>query len=126
MERLTMRQERPTREYFSQAEAKAKVGQRIQTRVEFSGVPQGTTGRVISADEAGWAKPPFGRGEVVYDVAIQWDLMQPEPFADLVIPAGAEPYLHIQTGKPLVDWFTRDEYERYLDELPLETDDVAQ
>jgi hypothetical protein len=38
-----------------------------------------------------------------------------------VIPAGAEPYIHAQTGKPLVDWFTKDEYERYLDEVALES-----
>ena len=113
-----MSTERLIRQYFTQAEAAAKVGGRIQTRVDFSGVPRGTTGRVVSADEAGWAKRPFGREEEVYDVAIQWELPRPEPSADLVIPVGAEPYLYIQTGKPLVDWFTKDEYERYLDELP--------
>jgi len=120
-----MSPERIRRQYFSQAEAEAKVGTRIRTLVEFSGVPVGTTGRVISADQAGWAKPPFGREEEVYDVAIQWDLPRPKPFADLVIPAGAEPYIHIRTGKPLVDWFTKDEYERYLDELSTEPNDVA-
>lgn len=112
-----MSKERLHREYFSQAEAEAKVGRRIRTLVEFSGVPLGTTGQVISADEAGWAKPPFGKEEEVFDVAIQWDLPRPEPFADLVIPPSAEPYIHIRTGKPLVDWFTKDEYEKYLDEL---------
>jgi hypothetical protein len=112
-----MSKERLTRQYFTRAEAEAKVGQQIQTRVEFSSVPRGTTGQVISADEAGWAKPPFGEAEEAYDVAIQWDLPRPEPFADLVFPTGAEPYIHIQTGKPLVDWSTKDEYERYLDEV---------
>ena len=116
-----MGKERFVRQYFTQAEAEGKVGRRIQTRVDFSGVPRGTTGQVISADEAGWAKPPFGKEEEVYDVAIQWDLPRPEPFADLVIPAGTEPYIHIQTGKPLVDWFTKDEYERYLDEVAPES-----
>jgi hypothetical protein len=116
-----MSKERLVRQYFTQAEAEAKVGRQIQTRVEFSGVPQGTTGRVISADKAGWAKPPFGQVEETYDVAIQWDLPRPEPFADLVIPAGTEPNIHIQTGKPLVDWFTRDEYEGYLNEVAPES-----
>jgi len=113
-----MSPERFRRQYFSQAEAEAKVGTRIRTLVEFSGVPVGTTGRVISADQAGWAKPPFGREEEVYDVAIQWDLPPAEPLMELVIPVGAEPYLHVQRNKPLVDWFTKDEYEKYLDELP--------
>ena len=112
-----MSTERIVRQYFTQAEAEAKVGHHIQTRVEFSGVPIGTTGSVISADEAGWAKPPFGHAEKAYDLAIQWDLPQPEALADLVISADADPHIHIQTGKPLVDWFTKDEYKKYLDEL---------
>ncbi len=115
--------ERLSRQYFNQTEAEDKVGVRVRTRVEFSGVPEETTGTVISADLAGWAKPPAGREREVYDVAVQWDLPRPELFADIVIPANGEPYLHVQTGKPLVDWFTKDEYERYLDELPAESDD---
>ncbi len=62
----------------------------------------------------------------MYDVAIRWDLPRPEPFADLMIPANAEPYIHIRTDEPLVDWFTKDEYERYLDEFTTESDDAAQ
>ena len=110
----------PTGAFISQRWS--KVGRQIQTHMEFSGVPKGTTGRVISADAAGWAKPPYRQGEEAYDVAIQWDLPhESEPFADLVIPAGAESYIHIQTGKPLVDWFTKDEYEQYLDEVALDS-----
>jgi hypothetical protein len=39
--------------------------------------------------------------------------------AELVIPGDApnNPYIHIRTGKPLVDWFTKSEYEEYLEEL---------
>ncbi|NTU99289.1 hypothetical protein HGA64_04790 [Candidatus Falkowbacteria bacterium] len=58
-----MSKERLVRQYFTQAEAEAKVGRQIQTHVEFSGVPIGTAGRIISADEAGWAKQPFGEQE---------------------------------------------------------------
>lgn len=104
-------------EHFSQAEAQAKVGKRIRTRVDFSGVPAGTTGRVVSADPAGQAKAPFGEAVETFDVAIQWDLPRPTPSADLVIPAKGEPYIEIRNGKPLVDWFTKGEYEQYLDEL---------
>lgn len=120
---LNIRTERLIRQHFTQVDAEGKVGRRIQTRVDFSGVPRGTTGRVVSADEAGCAKPPFGKEEEVYDVAIQCELPRPEPYADLVIPVGDESYLHIQTGKPLVDWFTKDEYERYVDELPADSVD---
>ncbi len=107
------------REYFSFDEAQAKVGRRIKTRVEFSGVPKDTTGQVIRADPAGQTKPPFGEARDVFDVAIQWDLPRAQPLAELVIPGDMpnEPYIFVRTGKPLVDWFTKSEYEQYLEEL---------
>lgn len=71
-------------EHFTPAEARAKVGQRIRTRVPFSGVPKGTTGTVLEPDD-----------ELV-TLPIQWDL-----------PGRT---------RPLVDWFSRWEYERYLEE----------
>jgi len=77
--------------YFTRQEAGGKVGQRIATLVDFSGVPQGTTGRVLRADQAGGG----------YHLAIAWDL-----------PG---------RSKPLVDWFNRREYYFYLKELPCRT-----
>jgi len=77
----------PERVLFDEAGAAAQVGRRIKTLVEFSGVPQGTTGRVLRAD----------RSEDGFTLAIEWDL--PE------------------RGKPLVDWFTRSEFTRFLTEL---------
>ena len=91
---------------FTEDEARAKVGQRIRTLTEWSGVPVGTKGVVTRADRA-------GKG---WDVAIQWDL----PTAPLQVMRGqveGEPFTAITGGKPLVDWFTRDEYERYLVEV---------
>jgi hypothetical protein len=107
------------REHFSFDEAQAKVGRRIKTLVEFSGVPKDTTGQVISAFEAGAVKPPFGEAREVFDVMIQWDLPRPETLAELVIPGDTpnNPYIYIRPGKPLVDWFTNSEYEQYLQEL---------
>jgi hypothetical protein len=107
------------REYFSFDEAQAKVGRRIKTLVEWSGVPKDTTGQVIRFDPAGQTKPPFGEARETFDVAIQWDLPRAQPLAELVIPGDApnNPYIHIRTGKPLVDWFTKSEYEEYLEEL---------
>ncbi len=106
-------------EYFSFGEAHAKVGRRIKTLAEWSGVPKDTTGQVISADPAGQVKPPFGEAQDVFDVAIQWNLPHPKPWAELVYPGEAltEPYIHIRTGNSLVDWFTKSEYEQYLEEL---------
>jgi len=74
--------------FFSHTEAKALLGRSIRTKIQFSGVPAGTSGTVTRADEGFY---PEG-----YTVAIQWDL--PE------------------RRKPLVDWFTRDEYRRFLEE----------
>lgn len=91
------------REYFTKEEADAKVCRRVRTRVEFSGVPEGTTGRVIRADEAGAG----------YDLGIQWDLPT-EPPAITTEKIGGEPVTIVQTGKPLVDWFSKDEYEKFL------------
>ena len=106
-------------ENFNFDEAQAKVGRRVKTLVEWARVPKDTTGQVISADPAGKVKPPFGEAREVFDLAIQWDLPRPEPLAELVIPAATpnDPYIFVRTGKPLVDWFTKSEYEQYLEEL---------
>lgn len=89
------------RKYFTKAEAAAKVGKRIRTLVEFSGVSKWTTGRVVRVDEA-------GNG---YDLVIQWDLPTEPP----AIITG-ESITVVQTGKPLVDWFSKEEYEKFLTE----------
>ena len=80
--------------FFSEEEALTKVGKRIRTGVEFSGVPRGSVGRVIRADRATGG----------FDLAIAWDL------------PSAVRGLRADPTKPLVDWFTKDEYERFLDE----------
>lgn len=48
-----------TRRYFDKTTATNKLGKKIQTLVEFSGVPGGTTGRVIRADVIAY---PFAVG----------------------------------------------------------------
>lgn len=76
-----------TNRYFDQETALGKVGTRIKTLVAFSGIAAGTFGQVIQADPT----------EGGYTLAIQWEL-----------PGRA---------KPLVDWFSREEYERFLREV---------
>ena len=73
---------------FTKAEAQAKVGTRVRTRIAFAGVPQGATGTIIGAD----------RVIDGYDVEIAWG----------------------QSGRrtPWVDWWTREEYEACLIEMP--------
>lgn len=78
-----------TRNYFSGKAARALIGRCVRTLVEFSGVPTGTIGKVIRADPTADVDN--------YNVGIEWDM----------------PHRH----KPLVDWFSRDEYDRFLEEL---------
>jgi hypothetical protein len=80
------------RKRFTEAEARAKVGKRIRTRVEFSGVPKGTTGRVVVADA-------MREG---FDVAIEWELPS-RPFGT--------------QRRRLRDWFDKFEFEKHLEEI---------
>lgn len=79
---------RAERILFKKSTALSKVGQRVTSLIEFSGVPTGTIGQVIRADKSGEG----------YTLAIQWEL-----------PG--------RPGKPLVDWFTKNEYDQYLREV---------
>ncbi len=123
--------------YFSQTEAEEKVGRQVQTLVEFSGVPEGATGLVISADSAGLVKQPDRAVKRIYDVAIQWDAqtalanlakrMEKSDENENTVECNQQrdqlleeqdELLFLQSHQPLVDWFRKDEYERYLVELP--------
>jgi hypothetical protein len=72
---------------FTRAEARAKVGTRVRTRVAFAGVPQGAIGTITGAD----------RVIDGYDVEVAWG------------GAGRR--------TPWVDWLTKAEYEARLIEL---------
>lgn len=97
------------KKHFTKAEAEALVGKRVLTLAAWSSVPQGTTGRVISADLA-------GRMRDRYDVAIQWEL----PTLRLKGSRGGaeEPLRILDAGNWLVDWMTKDDYIEFLTELP--------
>lgn len=73
---------------FTKAEAQAKVGLRVRTRVAFAEVPAGTLGTIISAD----------RVIDGYDVEVEWG--------------------QVGHRTPWVDWLTKVEYEDRLIELP--------
>jgi hypothetical protein len=95
-----------SRRYFTKEEAQALVGRLIRTRCAWSAVPAGTLGRVIRADVA-----PGDR----WDVAIEWQLPEEQPEVHVV--AGVDPFMMFRRGGRLVDWFSRDEYERWREEL---------
>ena len=75
---------------FSHQEASSKIGKIVVSLRGFSGVHEETKGTVIGIDK-------MGRYPEEWDVKIQWD-----------IPGKL---------KPLVDWFTKGEYEMYLKEV---------
>ena len=95
-------------EYFTEQEAQAKIGKVIETLVEFSSVPKGTGGTVVRADH--------GMAKARWTVGIQWLLAPPKPSISLA-QIGNEQLIAVDTGKPLIDWFTKAEYEKYLKEL---------
>jgi hypothetical protein len=72
---------------FTRAQAQAKVGTRVRTRVAYAGVPRGAIGTVVRVD-------PVIDG---YDVEVAW--------------------LWSGRRTPWIDWFTREEYEARLTEL---------
>lgn len=102
--------------HFTKTEAEAKVGRKIRTSVAWSGVPKGTTGTVERADSVGLVRPSVGEAFEGHNVGIRWDL-QVEPQVSPTLTASSVPIVAIRSGKPLVDWFTKAEYEKYLVEL---------
>lgn len=70
-------------------------------------MPSGTEGTVIEIDQA---------SPVDYSLVTRWDLPT-DPLREEHLEIGGEPVLFVSGGKPLVDWFTRDEYERFLREV---------
>ena len=96
---------------FTESEARALVGKRIRTLTTWSGVEAGTTGTVTRADPAGRTHEG-----TAYDVAITWDLPT-DPPAVWSGKVEGEPVVAIRTGKPLTDWFSKSEYERWIEEL---------
>ena len=89
-------------DHFTRAEAAEKQGVIVQTTVPIFEVPRGTYGRVVhcaKTDDDGYA------------VAVVWQRAPDRPYehapdADTTPPAD-----------PIMDWFTKGEYERYLREI---------
>jgi hypothetical protein len=74
------------RRHFTQEEAEGKVGRAIESLVPFSGVPRGTTGKVVAAS---------GELSDGWDVVIEWDLPH---------------RLFGMQRRALRDWFVKSEY----------------
>lgn len=78
--------------YFTEDEAKEKVGKEIKTRYAFAGVPEGSAGKVTGIFEI-----PFSSVNR-FGVYVTWRI----PNAPSI---------------PMIDGFSKDEYEQFLEEI---------
>jgi len=76
-------------QHYTARAARALIGKTFESLIEFSGVPQGTRGKVVGADDAGLGH---------WDVVIEWDM-----------PDHTKP-----SGQGLRDWFAQDEMARFM------------
>jgi hypothetical protein len=88
--------------HFTQEEAQQKQGIIVRTDVAIFDIPKGTRGEVVHYAEN------YDGG---YSLAIEWRLALDRSH-DQEPEAGTDP-----TPDPLIDWFTKGEYERYLTEI---------
>ena len=80
-------------EYFSEKEAESKVNKLVVTLREFSGIPKHTAGKVTRV---------YGDKDK-YGVDIEWQLIHEKR----------------PRYKPIVDGFSKSEYEEFLQEINL-------
>jgi hypothetical protein len=79
-----------TRDFLSE-EAEELIGKRVQSLIEFSGIPRWTTGTITER-----YKTCFGH----WGIGVTWDKKS------------------ALGGKPITDGFSKDEYERFLIVIP--------
>jgi len=91
--------------YFTRAEAAKKQGVMVQTHVAIFDIPTGTCGTVVQA-----AMTDDG-----YSVAVAWHVTPDRPH-DSHVDTDRAP-----SSDTIIDWFTKNEYERYLTELAGQT-----
>jgi hypothetical protein len=87
--------------HFTRAEAAEKQGLMVQTHVAIFDIPKGTCGTVVHA-----AMTDDG-----YSVAVAWHVTPDRPH-DSHVDTDLAP-----SSDTILDWFTKNEYERYLTEL---------
>jgi hypothetical protein len=87
--------------HFTREEAVEKQGVMVQTHVSIFEIPKGTCGKVVH----------FATTDDGYSVAIAWQFTPDRP-PDHDRDADLDP-----PPDTIIDWFTKNEYERYLTEL---------
>ncbi len=97
--------------HFGRDEAQQMIGRWVRARVSFPGVPKGTMGKVVQVGAI-----TDSRGQVMYDVGLLWDVVWPGMVSEAPIPAG-EASDNMPCVSPMIDWFNKGEYMRYLVEV---------
>jgi hypothetical protein len=90
------------REWFSQAEAQAKLGQVVWALVDGHRIRKGTCGRVLYARLQGHG----------YQLGVTWKV-SPLPFGLTMLE---RPPFVVVGRTPALDWLRKDQYRRYLGE----------
>jgi len=80
---------------FGKKEAESKLGTKVRSRIAIDGIPAGVAGHVMQLDE-------IERNG--FDLIVEWSIL-------------------VQ-GKRQHNWFSRDEYERLIDEIEEAVKDV--
>src|SRR3974390_2536115 len=92
-----------SRAFFSECDARAHVGDRVQALEDFPAVPAGTVGRVVRArrfESERWV------------VSVEWDLPRRRSLHFATVLNFS---FNFQTqARPVTDQFTKDEFERLL------------
>jgi hypothetical protein len=93
--------------HFTREEAAEKHGIIVQTTVPIFDVPPGTRGTAVQAAQT---------HDDGYSVAIAWPLV-PDQSPEHGHAPDADP---TPPSDPIIDWFTKSEYERYVIEMTRE------
>ena len=89
--------------YFTDAEARTKVGNIVEALSDFPSVPKGSRGTVVKVKR-------YARDKWV--ALVEWDLPRPSAFiVAMVIDAS---FNFAKRSKPVTDEFTKSEYEMLL------------
>jgi uncharacterized protein (UPF0303 family) len=91
------------RTYFTDAEARTKVGNIVEALADFPSVPKGSKGTVVKVKR--YAKDKSA-------ALVEWDLPRQSSFiAAIVLDTSVN---FVKRGKPVADEFSKSEYEMLL------------
>ena len=91
------------RRYFTEAEARMKLGNMVQARSDFPSVPKGSKGAVVKVKRYTDEK---------WVAIVRWDLPRQTSVIEAMVIDTSLNFLH--RSKPITDQFCKSEYETLL------------